>query len=42
LERGEKLSDLEKKTEEMTLAASEFAKNAHNLANKYKSKGFFK
>jgi hypothetical protein len=40
LERGEKLSALDKKTEEMTLAASEFAKNAHQLANKYKNKKF--
>jgi hypothetical protein len=42
LERGEKLNALQLKSEEMTLAASEFAKNAHNLANKYKNKGFFK
>jgi syntaxin-binding protein 5 len=42
LERGEKLSALQLKTEEMTMAASEFAKNAHSLANKYKNKGFFK
>lgn len=37
-ERGEKLSQLDKKTEEMSLQASAFAKNAHDLANKYKKK----
>jgi hypothetical protein len=41
LERGEKLNALQLKTEEMTMQASEFAKNAHALANKYKSKKFF-
>ncbi len=29
------------KTEEMTQAASAFAKNAHELANKYKNRKFF-
>jgi hypothetical protein len=38
LERGEKLNALQMKTEEMTMAASEFAKNASALANKYKDK----
>ncbi len=41
LERGEKLNALQMKTEEMTQAASAFAKNAHELANKYKSRKFF-
>ena len=41
LERGEKLSALQMKTEEMTQAASAFAKNAHELANKYKNKNKF-
>jgi hypothetical protein len=38
LERGEKLNALAMKTEEMTIAASAFAKNASDLANKYKDK----
>lgn len=36
LERGEKLSSLQLKSEQMTIAASQYAKNAHDLANKYK------
>ena len=41
LERGEKLNALQMKTEEMSIAASAFAKNAHELANKYKNKRLF-
>jgi hypothetical protein len=41
LERGEKLNALQMKTEEMSQAASAFAKNAHELANKYKNKRLF-
>jgi hypothetical protein len=36
LERGEKLSALQMKSEHMTQAASQYAKNAQELANKYK------
>ncbi|CAF0873638.1 unnamed protein product [Brachionus calyciflorus] len=41
MERGEKLSALELKSEQMTQAASAFAKNASDLANKYKNKNKF-
>jgi preprotein translocase subunit SecG len=38
LQRGEKLGNLEKRTEEMVMQASAYAENASKLANKYKKK----
>jgi len=38
LERGEKLSALSMKSEALTEAASQYAKNAQALAAKYKKK----
>jgi hypothetical protein len=36
--RGEKLGQLDKRTEEMSIQAGAYAKTASDLANKYKKK----
>ncbi|XP_055333757.1 syntaxin-binding protein 5-like [Paramacrobiotus metropolitanus] len=42
LERGEKLSELEDRAEQMRMQAEAFAGNAHQLASKYKDKKWYK
>jgi len=41
LERGEKLSELEVKTEQMNVRAKAFADAAHQLSLKYKDKKWY-